>query len=169
MQGSMHAKLHFLTPLWDATRCRWLIGVSPLVNPLYTEFHFPEVFLRLLELCMIHISTSVSQHWKLELRILPSSLSRFMTSAMPTHQRAYNDQGSLTSELFSRLKAVYEMEPLKRLEEPFLHPFALKRREMAQPQRLFYSQPRQPPPNVHLLIFKPPVLSHHMCMLPHLH
>ena len=48
-RGPCMLKLHFLTPLWDATRCRWLIGVSPLVNPLYTEFHFPEVFLRLLE------------------------------------------------------------------------------------------------------------------------
>ena len=31
-RGPRMLKLHFLTPLWGATRCRWLIGVSPSVK-----------------------------------------------------------------------------------------------------------------------------------------
>ena len=44
------------------------------------------VLLRQLIPCMSRISTSaMSQHWKLQLSVLLSSLSGFMTSAMPTH------------------------------------------------------------------------------------
>ena len=80
----------------------FILWQQRVVNSLYTQFHFQEVLLRLLIPCMIRVSTSaISQHWKLQLSILPSSLSGFVTSALPTHQRAYNGQGPPTSECFS--------------------------------------------------------------------
>ena len=106
------------------------------INSLYTEFHFLEVLLRLFIPCMIRISTSaISQHWKLQLSILPSSLSEFMTSATPTNQQAYNGQGPPTSECFSRLKTVYSARngALKKAEEAYLCPFVSKRRELPKP------------------------------------
>ena len=50
------------------------------------SFYFLEVVLRLLMPCMICIFTSaMSQHWKIQLSVLPSSLSGFSTSATPMH------------------------------------------------------------------------------------
>ena len=60
-----------------------------------------------------------------------------MTSATPTHYRAYNGQGPPTSERFSQLKNAYSARngAPKEAEEPYLHiyPFVSKRREMAKP------------------------------------
>ena len=55
-----------------------------------------------------------------------------MTSAPPTHSQAYNGQGPLASECFSQLKAAYSVRngAHKKAEEPYLHPFVSKRREM---------------------------------------
>ena len=63
------------------------------------------------------------------------SLSGVMTSATPTHSQAYNGQGPLASERFSRLKAAYSARngAHKKAEEPYLHPFVSKRREMLKP------------------------------------
>ena len=60
---------------------------------------------------------------------LSSSLSGFMTSATLIHSWAYNGQGPLTSECFSRLKTVYSArnEAPKKAEKPYLCPFMSKR------------------------------------------
>ena len=143
-----------------------LVHVHTKINSLYTEFHFLQVLLRLLIPCMSHIFTSaMNQHWKLQLSILPSSLSGFMTSATPTHQRAYNVQVPPTSERFSRLKTAYgaRNRAPKEAEEPYLCPFVSKWPSQCQP-RLFYSQPSQQPCAQHPVL-KPAhlPLSHHFC------
>ena len=58
-----------------------------------------------------------------------------MTSATPTHYRAYNGQGPPTSERFSLLKTVHcgGNGASKEAEKPYLHPFVSKRKEMAKP------------------------------------
>ena len=105
----------------------------------------------------------MSYHWKLQLRALPSSLSGFMTSAMPTISELTMVRvlqpvsGSPNSGRFSQLIIkVPEMEPLKRQRSLF---YVLKRKEMAQPV-LFYNQSRQLPCARHPY-WSPPI--------PHLH
>ena len=69
---TLHATLRTTTchdELGVNTECDH-IHSSTQSYPLYTEFHFLEVFLRLLIPCMIRISTSaMSKHWKLQLSI----------------------------------------------------------------------------------------------------
>ena len=112
-------------------------ALSPTINSLYTEFHFLQILLRLQIPCMNRIFTSaMSQHWKLQLSVLTLSLSWLMTSAMPTHQRAYNGRGPPICEHFSGLKTAYSARngAPKKAEEPYLRLFvSKKKREMAKP------------------------------------
>ena len=64
---------------------------------------------------------------------LASVLFGVMTLAAPTHQQAYNRQGSPASKCSSRLKTAYSGRKGPPTEEWFLRLFALKRREVAPP------------------------------------
>jgi len=61
MLCTLNSGVYGITPDYDVISIHELLAneiVSGRFNPLYTEFHFLEVLLRLLIPCVIHISTS---------------------------------------------------------------------------------------------------------------
>ena len=103
-----------------------------MVNSLTTIGHSLQVLFRLWIPFLGHIVWS--WHWKLEQKLLWGNLCGFMTLITPT-QRAFNGQGSPTSQHLSWPKTAYSTRnsASTRGEEWFLHSFVLTRWEVVQP------------------------------------